>query len=82
MSSQVEYLFAISLTVADQAACKQGWRPYGRTQWNKPDGTAVLFICFEEQLAVVPAGTTVHVIGKVSAVLRHFNRITLTTIAA
>jgi hypothetical protein len=74
MSNPVEYLFAASFTVADQAARKQGWRPCGRTAWNKPDGTLVYFICLAEQLAIVPAGVTVHVVGKVSAELRRFKR--------
>jgi hypothetical protein len=60
MSSTVEYLFAASLTVADQAARKKGWRPSGRAKWLKADGAMVCFICFEEQLAAVPAGAKVH----------------------
>jgi hypothetical protein len=82
MSTQVEYLFASAIGAADQAARKQGWQPYGRSGWIKPDGVQVCFICFAEQLAVVPAGTTVHVIGKVTPELRRFKRITLTAIAA
>jgi hypothetical protein len=70
MSSQVEYLFAVSLSVADQAARKQGWQPNGRTAWLKVDGTTVYFICLAEQLAVVPDGATVHVVGKRPAGLR------------
>lgn len=38
MSNPVEYLFAVSVTVADCAARKKGWRPNGRTTWLKPDG--------------------------------------------
>jgi hypothetical protein len=60
MSNAAEYLFAVSLTVADQAARKLGWRANGRAAWSKPDGTAVYFICLEEQLAAVPAGVKVH----------------------
>lgn len=60
MSIRVEYLFAAALTIADQAARKQGWRPSGRTTWIKSDGTTVYFICLEEQLAAVPAGVKVH----------------------
>jgi hypothetical protein len=30
MSHAVEYLFASNVTIADQAARKQGWRPCGR----------------------------------------------------
>jgi hypothetical protein len=60
---RIEYLFAASVTIADQAARKQGWRPSGRAAWQKCDGTIVYFICFEEQLAAVPAGVTVHRVG-------------------
>jgi hypothetical protein len=60
MSSQVEYLFAASISIAVQAARKRGWRPSGRAAWLKTDGTMVCFICFEEQLAAVPAGAKVH----------------------
>ena len=56
----VEYLFAASFYLADQAARKRGWRPSGRTAWQKADGTLVCFICLDEQLAEVPAGVTVH----------------------
>jgi len=51
MSGSVEYLFAAAVAIADEAAREQGWRPCGRTEWHKPDGTIVYFICFEEQLA-------------------------------
>ena len=57
---RIEYLFATSVTVADCAARKKGWRPAGRAAWLKADGTTVCFICFEEQLAAVPAGVKVH----------------------
>jgi hypothetical protein len=33
----VEYLFAASITVADQATRKWGWRPSGRSAWLKAD---------------------------------------------
>ena len=83
MSNAVEYLFAATVSIADQAARKQGWRPCGRADWLKPDGTQVLFICLIEQLAAVQAGQTVHVVGKAPAELRRLKRIcTLTTIAA
>jgi hypothetical protein len=55
-----EYLFAASVTIGDQAARNKGWRPNGRAAWQKRDGTTVCFICFEEQLAAVPAGVKVH----------------------
>jgi hypothetical protein len=57
----VEYLFAVSITVADRAARKRA--PSGRAAWLKTDGTTVCFICFEEQLAAVPAGARVHRLG-------------------
>lgn len=56
----IEYLFASSITLADQTARKRGWRPRGRAAWLKGDGTVVCFICFEEQLAGLPAGVKVH----------------------
>jgi hypothetical protein len=74
MSKSVEYLFAPAVSIADQAARKQGWRPRGRAEWHKPDGTTVYFICFPEQLAIVPAGATVHVVGKGPAELRGLKR--------
>ena len=39
MSSPVEYLFAVSFAVADQAARKKRWRPAGRAAW--PDAPMV-----------------------------------------
>jgi hypothetical protein len=60
MSARVEYLFAASFYVADQAARERGWHPSGRTTWLKADGTVVCFICLDEQLAAVPAGTKIH----------------------
>jgi hypothetical protein len=45
------------------AARRWGWQSSSRTTWQKPDGTTVCFICLEEQLAAVPAGTRVHRIG-------------------
>jgi hypothetical protein len=67
---RIEYLFAATVALADAAARKQGWRPTGRTAWLKVDGTIVCFICLAEQLAVVPDGATVHVVGKPPADLR------------
>jgi hypothetical protein len=75
MSNRVEYLFASTVTIADQAARKQGWRPRGRADWLKPDGTIVYFICLTEQLAIVPPGATVHVVGKPPAELGRLKRI-------
>jgi hypothetical protein len=69
--SSVEYLFAASFYIADQAARKQGWLPHGRAEWHKPDGTIVCFICLEEHLAAVPAGMTVYVVGKEPEEARH-----------
>jgi hypothetical protein len=75
MSGSVEYLFAPSVTIADQAARKQGWLPRGRADWLKPDGTEVRFILLIEQLAAVGAGQTVHVIGKPKEPLRILERL-------
>jgi hypothetical protein len=74
MSRPVEYLFAAALTIADQAARRQGWQPRDRAEWHKPDGTVVYFLCLEEQLAITPAGATVHVIGKAPTGLRRIKR--------
>jgi hypothetical protein len=63
MSEPIEYLFAVSFHAADQAARKQGWLGRGRSDWLKPDGAAVYFICLQEQLEAVPAGVTVYVVG-------------------
>ena len=60
MSDRVQYLFAPSFYLADQAAREKGWRPSGRSAWLKADGTTVCFICLEEQLAAVPPGTRVY----------------------
>jgi hypothetical protein len=69
-----EYLFAASITVADQAARIQGWRPHGPTGWVKPDGIEVHFICFEEQLSVVGKDVTVYFVGELSQQLRRFKQ--------
>jgi hypothetical protein len=71
MNGTIEYLFAASFYIADKAAREHGWRPRGRAEWTKPDGTVVCFICLEEQLAIVPVGATVHVVGNVAA--EHFD---------
>src|SRR5262245_59921858 len=63
MSVSVEYLFAASISLADQAARKQGWFPHGRTGWLKPDGNAVHFLCFEEQLAIVGKDVAIYFVG-------------------
>jgi hypothetical protein len=80
---RIEYLFAVSITIADQAARKKGWRPSGRAAWLKADGTMVCFICFEEQLEIVGAGQTVHVVGNPPAqLLRPLKRCAVIAIAA
>jgi hypothetical protein len=48
MSVSVEYLFAATISLADQAARKRGWRPSARSAWLRGDGTMVCFHCFEE----------------------------------
>jgi hypothetical protein len=77
MESSVEYLFAAAINDADQAARKLGWRPSGRTAWQKPDGTVVCFVCFAEQLAVIPAGATVYVVGAAPRLKRTCTLVTL-----
>jgi hypothetical protein len=72
MTNPVEYLFAATIALANQAARKQGWHPYGRTGWIKPDGNEVHFICFEEQLAVLRRDVTIYFVGELSPQLRRF----------
>lgn len=67
----MEYLFATSYYIADQAARKEGWLSRGRTEWQKPDGTMVCFICLKEHLAIVPDDATVHVVGDFPAGYDH-----------
>src|SRR5262245_13708591 len=71
MSSSVAYLFAASYYVADFAVRKQGWQQRSRAGWQTPEGQTVHFICFEEQLAIVPDDATIYVIGRPPAALRH-----------
>ena len=79
MINRVEYLFAVSLAVADKAARQQGWHPNGRADWYKPDGTLVCFLGLAEQLAVVPHGATVHVVGERPAGIRQTCTVMLIT---
>jgi len=74
MGNSIEYLFASSITLADQAARKQGWHAYGRTGWITPDGNEVHFICFEEQLAVIGKRITIYFVGELSPKVRRFDR--------
>jgi hypothetical protein len=63
MSARVEYLFALSVSVAEVFARGQGWRSSGRAAWQKRDGTTVYFLALSAQLEIVCAGEIVHVIG-------------------
>jgi hypothetical protein len=74
MASSVEYLFAADIRMADRAARGQGWHPYGRTGWIKPDGNVVHFICFEEQLSVVGTDVTIYFVGELSWQLKRFKQ--------
>jgi hypothetical protein len=74
MEGSSEYLFAAGINVADEAARKQGWLPRGRTGWQKPDGTVVHFICFIEQMAIVPKAATVYLVGEALPGLARFKR--------
>ena len=74
MSTPVEYLFAATLSIAEHAARKQGWHPHGRSGWIKPDGNEVHFICFAEQLAIVPKDATVYLVGDALPELARFKR--------
>lgn len=72
--SSVEYVFADHVDYADAVAHGQGWRPYGRAQWRKRDGTVVYFLCLIVQLEIVSAGEIVHVIGEATEALRVLKR--------
>jgi hypothetical protein len=74
MSVSVEYLFAASISLADQAPRNQGWQPHGRTGWLKADGNEVHFICFEEQLSVVGKDVTIYFVGDLSERVKRFDR--------
>ena len=73
--SNVEYLFAPHIEQADAFACKQGWRSYGRVQWQKVDGTVVYFLSLPVQLEIVSRGEIVHVIGQANDALRILKRL-------
>jgi hypothetical protein len=60
--------------LADQAARTQGWHPYGRTGWIKPDDNEIHFICFEEQLSVVGNDATIYFVGELSQQFQRFQR--------
>ena len=72
MESSVEYLFAASIRLSDEAARRQGWRVYGRTGWLKPDGGEVNFICLEEQPSVVGKDVTNYFVGELSEKFKRF----------
>jgi hypothetical protein len=72
--SSVEYVFADHVVHAEALARGQGWRPYGRAQWRKRDGTVVYFLSLVVQLEIVSPGETVHVIGHASEPLRVLKR--------
>jgi hypothetical protein len=71
----VEYLFAFHIDLANAFARKQAWRPYGRAQWQKRDGTVVYFLSLPVQLEIVSAGEVVHVIGHAPEPLRILKRL-------
>src|SRR5262245_22257193 len=70
----IEYLFAAFIALADHAARKRGWHPFGRTGWVTPDGSEVHFICYEEQLAVAGNDTTNYFVGDLSPSAKRFKR--------
>jgi hypothetical protein len=74
MNVPVEYLFAASIHLADQAARRQGWQPHGRTGWLKADGNEVHFICFEEQLSIIANDVRIYFVGELSPSVRRFKR--------
>src|SRR5262245_31123613 len=74
MSTAVEYLFATNLHIADRAARKRGWHAHGRSGWIKPDGNEVHFICFPEQVTVIPSDTMIYVVGSLPPTLERLSR--------
>jgi hypothetical protein len=80
MSNPVEHVFGASVTLADAFARQQGWRLCSRAAWLKRDGTTVHFLCLMEQLEIVAAGVTVHVIGRAREPLRILKRLGANTI--
>lgn len=74
MSNAVEYLFAPHIEIADAFARAKGWRPYGRAQWQKRNGTVVYFLSLLVQLEIVSAGEIVHIIGDAPEPLRALKR--------
>jgi hypothetical protein len=74
MSKSIEYLFAPHVDIADAFASAEGWRSYGRAQWQRRGGTVVYFLSLVEQLEIVSPGEIVHVIGTAPAPLRALKR--------
>lgn len=72
--NSVEYVFAAHIEHADAFARGQGWRPGGRTQWLKPDGTVIYFLSVPLQLRIVSAGEVVHVISRSREAMRILKR--------
>ena len=70
MSNRVEYLFAASIIIADQAARQQGWRQCSRDAWLKRERTTVYFLSLLVQLEIVSASEIVHVLGNAPEALR------------
>jgi hypothetical protein len=60
--SQVEYIIGERAEI-ERFAKKQRWRPYGRASWLTAEDTKVHYLHFPEQLAALPAGATLHVVG-------------------
>ena len=70
-----EYLFASHIDIAEAFARAKSWRPYGRAQWQKRDGTVVYFLSLLEQLEIISAGEIVHVVGDAPEPLRALKRL-------
>jgi hypothetical protein len=73
-STNVEYVFAAHIEHANAFARAQGWRPGGRTQWLKPDGTVIYFLSLPLQLRIVSAGEVVHIISRSREAMRILKR--------
>jgi hypothetical protein len=61
-----EFIFG-TLEKASAYAKSQGWKPAGRGEWEKPDGTCVHLLAFLEQFAALHRGQRVYALRKLDA---------------
>ena len=56
-------LSSVSRDCVGDHARKNGWQSWGRTSWQKLDGTIVHYLHFPEQAVAVDRGDKVHAVG-------------------